>query len=463
MFFAFICNRRGVTVMNGLKRELLPRHIRMIALGGAIGAGIFQGSAETLSLAGPGVIVAYLFAGLLQYIIMGAMAEMALAHPGLDLRALMRKAFGARVSFVIGWLYWLDWILVMAVETVAAGTFLSFWFPHVPLWLFSLAVAILLVVLNLTSVRLFGEIEFWLAGVKIFTLTAFILLGIALLIGLLPGHPGPSVLNWTTHGGFFPRGFSGVITALPVVVFAFGGTEMIGMTLTEMKDRERALPAVIRSVVLRISLFYVLPLFLITGLLPWNEIGTKGSPFVQMLSSVGLAGAAHVMNFIMLTAVFSAANSGMYATSRTLFSLAREGEAPALLTRVNRRGVPTAGVLLSSLGLFAGAVVAFCAPRQVFQVLMAIPGFTALSIWTMVLLAQFRLKPDYNHKPGYRLAAFPYLTGFGLASLFFIQGAILLNPQNEGNNLLCLAVVLVLIILARFCSGRTGTSLNKIG
>jgi AAT family amino acid transporter len=426
-----------------LQKQLLPRHVQMMALGGAIGAGIFQGSAETISAAGPGVIFSYLFAGLLLFIVMSAMAEMAMGIAGSDLRGLIHRAFGTRVSFVLGWLYFIQWVLVMAVEIVSAGSFLQFWFPSVPVWLLSLFVALVIIAINLFSVRLFGEIEYWLTSVKIVTLIVFVILGLLLMFGIIPTTHPPYLSNFSKYGGFLPLGWTGVLSSLLIVIFSYGGTEMVGITITEMKDAKKTLPRVIKGVIFRICLFYVLPLLVITGLIPWNEIGKNGSPFVEVLSAIGLEGAAHVMNLILLTAVVSAANSGMYATTRMLYSLAKDGEAPSIFTRVSQSGVPVYGLVVSSVSLFLGSIVAFLAPGSVFQYLMGIPGYNVLLIWILICLSQIRLRKKYQANAlDFRIATYPYSTLFALLSLLVIFAFVLLEPKNWINSAVYLLIIL---------------------
>lgn len=431
-----------------LKRELQPRHIRLMAIGGMIGTGIFKGSADTISAAGPGIVFSYLFAGFLLLIVMSAIAEMAIAYPGLNIQGMIQKAFGSRFAFVIGWLYWVDWILVIIVEVLAGGSFLQYWIPSAPLWLLSLACTVLLLLINLFSVKLYGEIEFWLASFKIITLVLFILLGFALLFGLIPNHEAAYFTNYTSHGGFFPQGWGSVFTALLIVVFSFGGSELIGLTVTETKNVEQTLPKVIKGVMFRVVLFYTLPILIITGLIPWNEVGQQGSPFVQVFSATGLQGVAHIMNFILLTAVLSAANSGMYATSRILYSLAQNKEAPALFARLTKRGVPVWGVLVSCTGLLIGAFIAFLTPEHVFGYLMSIPGFTVLLIWTSICLAQFKLRKQYPKMPYFRVWFFPYSTLFAAAALAIIFIFFLFNAGNIINSIVCASILILLSVLS---------------
>jgi amino acid transporter, AAT family len=433
-----------------LQKGLLPRHIRMMAIGGMIGAGMFKGSGDTLSLAGPGVIFAYVFGGALLLVVMGALAEMAGVYPKADIRYLIEKAFGRQAAFIVGWLYWINWVLVMAVEIVAAGSFLQYWFHSLPLWLLSFIVALCVLILNLANVKYYGEVEFWLSGVKVMALVLFIVLGGTLLAGGFSGGPTPPLKNFTENGGFLPMGWSGVFSSLLVVMFSYGGSELIGLTISETKNAEQVLPRVIKGVIGRVVLFYTLPLLIISGLVPWNHILQGGSPFVQVLAAVGLKGAAHIMNFVMLTAVFSAANSGMYATSRMLYSLAKGGEAPGIFTRLSKQGVPVYGLVVSAVTLFVGVVAAYLAPANVFNYLMGIPGFTVMLVWIGIVFAQLKLRPQYQTEPSYKLRFFPYATLFTGISLIVIFISVLLNGKNLVSSTICLAVMALLFVSARF-------------
>jgi amino acid transporter, AAT family len=433
------------------KKLLLPRHVQMMALGGMIGAGMFKGSSESLSIAGPSVAISYFFGGVILLIVMGALAEMTSAFPNSDIRSLIHKAFGYRSSFIIGWLYWVNWVLVMAVEIVAAGTFLQYWFTNSPLWILSTMVALGIILINMFHVRFYGELEYWLAGVKITTLVLFILIGGAMLLGLTPGQTHPLYFsNFTHHGGFFPHGWGGIFSALLIVMFSYGGAELIGITVNEMEDAKQVLPKVVKSVVGRVIIFYVLPILIIAGLVPWNAVNSSVSPFVQVFAATGLSGAAHVMNFVMLTAVVSAANSGMYATSRMLYSLAQSGEAPSWFLRVSHNGVPFRAVIVSSISLFIGVVAAYVAPAQVFHQLMSIPGFSVLIVWIAICLAQLKLRKHYPATPNFKLAYFPYATIVSILSLVSILVIIAFDRNNLLGSFICFLVIALLFILAQF-------------
>ncbi|MDR9855089.1 amino acid permease [Paenibacillus sp. VCA1] len=441
-----------------LQKKLKPRHISFMAMGGVIGTGIFKGSAETIGLAGPGVIVTYVFAGLLLLVVMAAMAEMATVYKGRNMKDFVREAFGEKVSFILGWMYCFMWLSVCVIEIIAAGSFLQYWLPGVPLWVLSLACAALIILINLLSVGTLGEFEFWLAGIKIAMIILFIVLGTCLIFGIIPSGNTPYLRNFTVSGGFFPGGLSSVFSAMLVVMFSYGGSELIGLTLTETENAERILPKVVGNFILRIILFFTLPILVICGLIPWNEVGSESSPFVQVLSATGLAGAAHIMNFILITAVLSAANSGIYGASRMLYSMAAAGEAPKGLAKTNRKGSPVNTLLLCAVLLLAGAMLGIFAQDQLFRVLMAVPGFVVLLVWICIALSQIKLRKTYPAKPTFKVWGYPYVTGFAVLCLAVIAAFFVVDQQNRLSIGICLAVLLLLIIWAfvKFRGKRAG-------
>lgn len=431
-----------------LKKGLLPRHVQFIALAGMIGTGIFKGSSDTLAIAGPSVVIAYLIGGLLLFIIMAALGEMALAFPNLNVQHLVKKAFGFQVSYIVGWLYWINWILVTVVELLAAGSFLQFWFPAIPLWLLSFLCAVVIVGINLTQVKNYGELEFWFAGIKIIALIAFIVLGFSLLLGIIPSSIRDPLANYTAHGGFFPHGIGGTFSAFLVVMFSYGGAELIGVALTETKDAERVLPKIIKGAVWRVIIFYILPILIICGLMPWDNVTGADSPFVQVFSTTGLPGAAHIMNFVLLTAVLSAANSGIYATSRTLFSMAQSGVAPRGLAKLSAKGIPLTGIMLTSICILASVYLAYLTPSEVIGYLMTIPGFTVMLLWISICAAQLKLRPLYKSQPAFNVKWFPYTTIFAIVSLSIIFIGFVFNPNNLIGTSVSLATIGFLIILS---------------
>ncbi|MFF2912517.1 amino acid permease [Paenibacillus sp. NPDC057934] len=430
-----------------LQKKLLPRHISFMAMGGVIGTGIFKGSSETIGIAGPGIVLSYALGGLLLLVVMGAIAEMATVYPNRNMKDFIREAFGERLSFIVGWMYCFMWLTVCVIEILAAGSFLQYWLPDVPLWLLSLASGALIIGINMMSVGGYGEAEFWLAGIKIAMILIFIILGGALVFGLLPMAEGaPYLHNFTDYGGFLPNGWTSIFSALLVVMFAYGGSELIGLTLTETKDAEKVLPKVVKNLILRVVLFYTLPILVICGLMPWNQLNDQTSPFVQVLASTGLKGSAHVMNFILITAVLSAANSGIYGATRMLHSMASQGEAPKALARTTSRGVPLNSLKLCAAVLGIGSMLAYFAQDRLFALLMAVPGFVVLLVWISITLAQLKLRRKYPQEPSFKVWGFPYITTLTVTCLIVIASMFLFDTKNRISIGACLAFLVFLIV-----------------
>jgi AAT family amino acid transporter len=431
-----------------LKRQLLPRHVQFIALAGMIGTGIFKGSSDTLKMSGPSVTVAYLIGGLLLFIVIAALGEMAIVYPNSNVQHLVYKAFGFRVSFIVGWLYWINYIIVTVVELLAAGSFLQFWYPQVPLWLLSFLCAAVIVGINLFEVKYYGEVEFWFAGIKIVALIAFILLGFLIVLGIVPSHIQNPSQNFIGHGGFFPHGIKGTLNAFLVVMFSYGGAELIGVAVTETKDAERVLPSIVKGTIWRVIIFYIFPILIICGIIPWNQVTEKDSPFVQVFNLSGLPAAADIMNFVLLTAVLSAANSGIYATSRTLFSMAQSGEAPKALLKTNKKGTPLRGILITSFCILIGVFLAYLTPNQVINYLMSIPGFTIMLIWIFICWAHIKLRGRYKQTPAFYLRFYPYTNILAIVSLLIIVVSFMFNPNNLIGTIVCLVTLGMLTILS---------------
>lgn len=418
-----------------------------MAMGGVIGTGIFKGSSETISIAGPAVILTYVLAGLLLLVVMGAIAEMATVYPNRNMKDFIREAFGERLSFIVGWLYCFMWLTVCVIEVLAAGSFLQYWLPDVPLWLLSLASGALIIGINMMSVGGYGETEFWLAGIKIAMIIIFIILGSSLIFGLLPmAEATPYLHNFTDYGGFLPRGWAPIFSALLVVMFSYGGSELIGLTLTETQDAEKVLPKVVKSFILRVILFYTLPILIICGLIPWNQLNEHTSPFVQVLAATGLKGADHIMNFILITAVLSAANSGIYGATRMLHSMASQGEAPRSLAKTSAKGVPINSLKLCAVVLVIGSLLAYFAQDGLFRLLMAVPGFVVILVWISICMSQLKLRKSYPKEPTFKVWGFPYITVVTLVCLTVIAVSFLFDVQNRISIGTCLAVLLMLTI-----------------
>jgi AAT family amino acid transporter len=337
----------------------------------------------------------------------------------------------------------LDWVLVMAAETAAAAVFLQYWFQDTPLWLLSLIVSVAITLLNLMQVKVFGETEFWLAGIKIAVLVLFILLGGTLLFTGFDGHAAAGFQHLTDAGGFLPHGFSGLATAMLVVMFSFGGTEMIGMTLGETQNPEKVIPRAARSVITRILVFYVLPILVIVSLVPWNQLDGQASPFVTVFQQVGIPFVGDIMNFVLLTAVLSATNTGMYAASRMLYTQAQDGQAPRMFGVLSKQGVPVRALLASTSFLYVGVIIAFFAKGDTFNYLMVIPGYSVLIVWITLTLAHLRSRRNLSQPSGYLVKAFPVTAWIALLSLLAILVGIVATSPLDGTLLALGAMVII--------------------
>ncbi|MDF0606388.1 amino acid permease [Neisseriaceae bacterium TC5R-5] len=331
-----------------MRRSLKNRHIQMIALGGAIGTGLFYGSSEAIGASGPSVLLVYALVGLVIFLVMRQMGEMVVDEPvSGSFSYFAYKYWGKFPGFFSGWNYWLSYIIVNMIELTVIGTYINFWFPTMPGWLSALVLFLAITAVNLVQVRLFGEMEFWFSIIKVLTIAAFILSGAFMIYN---GSLGPEVAvsNLWAHGGFMPHGVSGMVASLAIVIFAYGGTELIGVTAGEAANPTKSIPRAINQVMWRIMLFYIGALAIVMMISPWNTITGEASPFVQVFAHAGIQSAAHVVNFVVITAVLSAYNSGLYSNARMLYSLAEQNNAPQAFRKLNAKGVPVNGILFSS-------------------------------------------------------------------------------------------------------------------
>lgn len=398
-----------------LRKQLKNRHIQLIALGGAIGTGLFYGSSESIALAGPSILLAYLLGGAMIFLIVRALSEMSVEDPKAGAFSYYASTYWSRrAGFISGWNYWFNYILVAMVELAVVGSFVNYWFPNIPAWASAAFFLVLITAMNLFGVSKFGELEFWFAIIKIVAVLAMIVGGIAVVIMGLPTDSGirASFANWfTVGGGFMPHGllswqaaadgtsagagagsWSGLLMALIVVMFSFGGTELIGITAGETADPRRTIPKATNGIIWRILVFYVVALGVIMAVVPWNQIDGNSSPFVQIFDSIGVHTAAGILNFVCLTAVMSVYNSGLYSNSRMLYSLAQQGNAPAYLGKLNKRGVPVAGVLTSSAITVIAVVVVFLWPEFAFNYLMSIATIAAVINWTIIMITEMKFR-----------------------------------------------------------------------
>ncbi|MGW1379821.1 amino acid permease [Streptomyces sp. NPDC002446] len=454
---------------SGLQSGLKNRHLSMIAVGGVIGAGLFVGSASGITAAGPGILLSYALVGALVVFVMRMLGEMAAANPTSgSFSAYADRALGRWAGFSIGWLYWFFWVVVLAVEATAGAAILTSWVPAVPQWAWALIVMVVLTATNLASVASFGEFEFWFAGIKVVAIVAFIALGGLALFGLLPGSDAATGFgNLTAHGGFLPNGPSTILTGVLMVVFSFMGSEIVTLAAGESEDPQRAVTKATKSVIWRVGVFYLGSILVVVSLLPWNDpsIAKKGS-YVAALDAIGIPHAGQVMNVIVLTAVLSCLNSGLYTASRMAFSLGQRGDAPKAFARTNARGVPQAAILVSVVFGFVAVGFNYLWPTTVFQFLLNSSGAVALFVWLVICFSQLKMRgiilrenPD---KLVVRMWLFPYLTWATIAMISFVLVYMLTDDKPGGGRIqvllsVLLAVVVVAISLLRDKLGRNTT------
>ncbi|EGP5185420.1 amino acid permease [Enterococcus faecium] len=379
-----------------LKKQLSSRHITMLALGGAIGAGLFKGSGEAIGIAGPSVLIAFLIGGIILYIVMKGLGKIVLSggdtHHGLS--GLIRPYLGAHAADFTDWVYWSMWIINIIAEAVAAASFLQLWFPHIPAWVFVFMLAVLTTIINLYSVRLFAETEYWLAFAKISVIILLIIFA-AYLVGqqMLGTGVFPTLQQLTDHGGFTPHGMKGIISSLLVVIYSYGGSELIAITVSEADDPKRAIPKAIKGVMGRIISFYIIPLFLLLIIFPWNTLaGTNVSPFVLVFEKMNIPFAADIVNFVIVLALFSSINSGVYASSRILFFRLKDRKGSSRkLAVLNKHQVPQRAVLFCTSVLYLGVALSYFVGDKLFGYLAGSLSYTVLLIWIIISAASFIL------------------------------------------------------------------------
>lgn len=375
-----------------LARSLSNRHIQLIALGGAIGTGLFMGSGKTISLAGPSVIFVYMIIGSMLFFVMRAMGELLLSN--LEYKSFSDFAadlLGPWAGFFTSWTYWLCWIVTAIAELIAIALYTSFWWPDLPLWIPALGAVLILLALNLTSVKAFGETEFWFALIKIVAIVTLIIVGLVMVFTKFqsPGGAPASFSNLWNDGGMFPTGPMGFVAGFQLSVFAFLGVELVGTTAAEAKNPEKNLPKAINSIPVRIMLFYVLALIVIMAVTPWREVTADVSPFVAMFALAGLGAAAAVINFVVLTSATSSANSGLYSTSRMLFGLSVEGTAPGRFQLLSRHKVPANALLFSCMFLLVSSVLLYASSSiiAVFTVVTTMASVLFIFVWTIIVVS----------------------------------------------------------------------------
>ncbi|MFD4247966.1 amino acid permease [Streptomyces sp. NPDC058525] len=424
---------------DGLKAGLKNRHLSMIAIGGVIGAGLFVGSGGGIAKAGPAILISYALVGAMVVFVMRMLGEMAAASPNSgSFSAYADRALGRWAGFSIGWLYWFFWVVVLAVEATAGAAILENWIPAVPQWAWALIVMAVLTLTNLGSVASYGEFEFWFAGIKVVAIGAFVIIGMLAVFGVLPGsdNPGAGFAHLTDAGGFFPNGYGAVLTGVLMVVFSFMGSEIVTLAAGESENPRKAVTQATNSVIWRIGVFYLGSIFVVLTLLPWNDksITEKGS-YVAALDSIGIANAGTIMEVIVLTAVLSCLNSGLYTASRMAFSLGERGDAPKAFAKVNAKGVPVAAILGSTVFGFVAVYFNYAFKDTVFNFLLNSSGAIALFVWLVICFTQLKMRGilvrEAPEKLTVKMWLFPWLTWATAALIMFVIGYMFVDDANR--------------------------------
>ncbi|WP_152224561.1 amino acid permease [Pseudomonas sp. SCB32] len=423
-----------------LKRGLKNRHIQLIALGGAIGTGLFLGSAGVLQSAGPSMILGYAIGGFIAFLIMRQLGEMIVEEPVAgSFSHFAHKYWGGFAGFMSGWNYWVLYILVGMSELTAVGKYIQFWWPDFPTWATAAVFFVLINAINLFNVKAFGETEFWFAIIKVVAIIGMILLGIWLLVSGT-GGPQASVSNLWAHGGFFPNGWKGLVMVLAIIMFSFGGLELVGITAAEASEPKKVIPKAINQVIYRILIFYIGALAVLLSLYPWDALlqsissagdPYSGSPFVKVFSLLGSDFAANVLNFVVLTAALSVYNSCVYCNSRMLYGLAEQGDAPRAFAKVDDRGVPLLAIGVSAFITLACVVVNYVIPHQALELLMSLVVAALVINWAMISLAHMKFRKAMVAKgvqPFFRALWYPFGNWLCLAFVVFILGIMLQIP-----------------------------------
>ncbi|MFI0979386.1 amino acid permease [Streptomyces sp. NPDC021093] len=415
-----------------LSGGLKQRHLTMLGLGGVIGAGLFVGSGAGIAVAGPGIVLSYLIAGAIAMLVMRMLGEMSAAMPASGSFSVhAERALGRWAGFSVGWLYWFLLVVVLAVEATGAAKIANGWVPGVPQWTWVLIFMVVFTAANLASVKNFGEFEFWFAALKVGAIVLFLVLGLLAIFGVLPDTDPIGMANLTGEGGFLPHGWSGVISGVLAVVFAFGGLEVVTIAAAETDDPARAVGRAVRSALFRILFFYVGSMLVIVTLLPWNSMTPGLSPYVAVLDRIGVPSAGTLMNIVVFVALLSALNANLYGSSRMIFSLAERGEAPQGLLRIGRGGVPRRAVLASVAFGFLSVVLNLLWPDTVFLYMLNAVGAVLLFVWALIAVSQLRLRRRIEREMPERLTlkmwAFPYLTWVALAAMGVVLVLMLLD------------------------------------
>ena len=452
-----------------LERGLKPRHVEMIALGGTIGVGLFMGSASTIQTAGPSVLLCYALAGLVMFFIMRIMGEMLYLEPVTGSFATYgHKYICPFAGYLTAWCYWFLWVTVGLSEVTAVGIYVHFWFPDVPQWISALGGMLIVTLANMAAVKYYGEFEFWFAIIKVTTIVVMLVVG-AMIILFGFGNNGVPLgfSNLWSHGGFFPNGFGGMISAMCVVAAAFQGVELVGITAGEAQNPKETLRKATKNIVWRILIFYIGAIFVVITLYPWDELGMLGSPFVTTFAKVGVTSAAGIINFVVLTAALSGCNSGIYSSGRMLYTLAENGQAPKFFGKLSSHGVPQHGIMVTLACLLFGVVLNYLIPdSKLFLYIYSASVFPGMVAWFVLAYSQKNFRKRWGEKAmaehPFKSPLFPYANYFCLIFLVLVTIGMWVNPETR-MSLIAGWTFMIIVTAGYFLAGYRKNEYNEDG
>ena len=419
-----------------LKRGLKNRHVQLLAIGGAIGTGLFLGSGRSISLAGPSILLTYMITGIICFFIMRALGELLLSnlnhHSFID---FVEEYLGDRAAFITGWTYWFCWLSLAMADLTAVGLYMQYWIPWMPQWIPALVVLAVLLVMNLTAVKHFGEMEFWFALIKVIAIVSLIIIGLIMILTGFTTNAGAAAFdNLWNYGGWFPNGTMGFILSFQMVVFAFTGIELVGLTAGETENPEKVIPMAINNIPLRIILFYIGSLAIIMSIYPWIAVDPNSSPFVAVFNAVGILAAASIVNFVVLTSAASATNSGIFSTSRMIYALSKRGHAPSRMRRLTNHAVPYQATLFSAAALLFTVVLNYVMPESVFIMITSISTFCFIYIWAIIVVCHLKYRktnPELAKQSTFKMPLYPFMNYLILAFFVFILVVLALQSDTR--------------------------------
>lgn len=435
-----------------LKRELKNRHVQLIAIGGTIGTGLFLGSGAAIEKAGPSILFVYMIIGAAVFFVMRALGELLLSNKGYQsFNDFAVDYIGPWAGYVTGWTYWFCWIMTAMADIIAVGVYVRYWFD-IPQWIPAIICLVILLGFNLLTVKLFGELEFWFALIKVVTIIALIVIGIVMIVTGFETNDGKvSISNLWEHGGLFPNGVTGFLLAFQMVLFSFVGVELVGVSAAETSNPGKNIPSAINKIPLRILLFYVGAIFVILCINPWTELNAESSPFVQVFSLVGIPIAAGIINFVVLTSAASACNSGLFSTSRIMYNLSKNKQGAKKLSKLNKHAVPANALFISSVVLSIGALLSYVIPDSAFSIVTTISAICFIWVWSIILISHIRYKKtrrDLHRKSTFKAPFTPFINYVVL--VLFVGILLIMFMADETRTALLLTPIWFILLFTSY-------------